>query len=74
MEVAVHRGLNAGNDRTSVHGFTGTYGDYILGKVGRVFPDLAADQLDEPDPVPAPSRTASSPSRRARTPGGSPAF
>jgi isopenicillin N synthase-like dioxygenase len=28
-------------DRTSVHGFTGTYGDYILGKVAKVFPDLA---------------------------------
>jgi isopenicillin N synthase-like dioxygenase len=29
-------------DRTSVHGFTGTYGEYLLGKVGKVFPDLAA--------------------------------
>lgn len=29
-------------DRTSVHGFTGTYGDYLLGKVSRVFPELAA--------------------------------
>ena len=28
-------------DRTSVHGFTGTYGDYLLAKVGRVFPELA---------------------------------
>lgn len=28
-------------DRTSVHGFSGTYGDYILGKVAKVFPDLA---------------------------------
>jgi isopenicillin N synthase-like dioxygenase len=29
-------------DAMSVHGFDGTYGDYILTKVGRVFPDLAA--------------------------------
>jgi isopenicillin N synthase-like dioxygenase len=28
-------------DHASVHGFEGTYGDYILTKVGRVFPDLA---------------------------------
>lgn len=29
-------------DRASVHLFRGTYGDYLLGKVGRVFPDLQA--------------------------------
>ncbi len=29
-------------DRTSVHGFTGTYGDYVVAKVAKVFPDLAA--------------------------------
>ncbi|MGH9017200.1 MAG: isopenicillin N synthase family dioxygenase [Acidimicrobiales bacterium] len=29
-------------DHLSVHGFEGTYGDYIQSKVGRVFPDLAA--------------------------------
>jgi isopenicillin N synthase-like dioxygenase len=28
-------------DQRSVHGFEGTYGQYILSKVGRVFPDLA---------------------------------
>jgi isopenicillin N synthase-like dioxygenase len=28
-------------DRANVHGFSGTYGDYILGKVAKVFPDLA---------------------------------
>jgi len=28
-------------DRVSVHGFEGTYGDYIVAKVGKVFPDLA---------------------------------
>ena len=28
-------------DHANVHGFTGTYGEYILGKVAKVFPDLA---------------------------------
>ena len=37
-------------DRTSVHGFTGTYGDYILSKVGRVFPELAGEKLTEEGP------------------------
>lgn len=27
-------------DRANVHAFDGTYGDYLLGKVGKVFPDL----------------------------------
>ncbi len=27
-------------DKSSVHAFEGTYGDYLLGKVGKVFPDL----------------------------------
>ena len=27
-------------DRASVHAFEGTYGDYLLGKVGKVFPEL----------------------------------
>ncbi len=30
-------------DHVSVHGFEGTYGEYILSKVGKVFPDLAAE-------------------------------
>jgi isopenicillin N synthase-like dioxygenase len=29
-------------DRASVHAFEGTYGDYLLGKVGKVFPELRA--------------------------------
>ena len=29
-------------DRANVHAFTGTYGDYLLGKVSKVFPELAA--------------------------------
>jgi isopenicillin N synthase-like dioxygenase len=27
-------------DGASVHAFEGTYGDYVLAKVGKVFPDL----------------------------------
>jgi isopenicillin N synthase-like dioxygenase len=30
-------------DHASVHGFTGTYGDYLMGKVAKVFPQLAGD-------------------------------
>jgi isopenicillin N synthase-like dioxygenase len=32
-------------DRQSVHGFTGTYGDYLLGKVSHVFPDLRREVI-----------------------------
>ena len=32
-------------DRASVHAFEGTYGDYLLGKVGKVFPDLRSKVL-----------------------------
>jgi len=32
-------------DRASVHAFQGTYGDYVLGKVGKVFPGLQKDVL-----------------------------
>lgn len=32
-------------DGTSVHRFEGTYGDYVLGKVSKVFPDLQKDVL-----------------------------
>lgn len=35
-------------DRANVHAFSGTYGDYLLGKVSKVFPDLAADVSKEP--------------------------
>jgi isopenicillin N synthase-like dioxygenase len=30
-------------DRANVHAFSGTYGDYLMGKVSKVFPKLAAD-------------------------------
>ena len=32
-------------DRASVHAFDGTYGDYLLAKVGKVFPELRAAVL-----------------------------
>ncbi|MEI9991418.1 MAG: 2-oxoglutarate and iron-dependent oxygenase domain-containing protein [Rhizomicrobium sp.] len=32
-------------DKESVHAFTGTYGEYLLGKVGKVFPDLKKDVI-----------------------------
>jgi isopenicillin N synthase-like dioxygenase len=33
-------------DRANVHAWSGTYGDYLLGKVAKVFPELASDKLD----------------------------
>ena len=32
-------------DRESVHAFQGTYGDYLLRKVGKVFPELGGRVL-----------------------------
>jgi isopenicillin N synthase-like dioxygenase len=32
-------------DQASVHAFQGTYGDYVLGKVGKVFPELLREVL-----------------------------
>lgn len=32
-------------DRASVHEFSGTYGDYVLSKVSKVFPELSRDAL-----------------------------
>ena len=32
-------------DKESVHEFTGSYGEYLLGKVGKVFPDLKKDVI-----------------------------
>jgi len=32
-------------DKESVHAFSGTYGDYLLGKVGKVFPDLKREVI-----------------------------
>jgi isopenicillin N synthase-like dioxygenase len=35
-------------DQVSVHEFRGTYGDYLLGKVAKVFPQLRREVLTEP--------------------------
>ena len=35
-------------DRASVHEFRGTYGDYILGKVAKVFPELRGEVEERP--------------------------
>jgi hypothetical protein len=32
-----------------VHAFEGTYGDYVLGKVGKVFPQLMQSVMSEDD-------------------------
>lgn len=32
-------------DQANVHDFEGTYGDYVLSKVAKVFPDLRQDVL-----------------------------
>ncbi len=38
-------------DKASVHAFQGTYGDYLLGKVAKVFPELRQSVLEsEPGP------------------------
>ncbi|HET9237869.1 MAG TPA: 2-oxoglutarate and iron-dependent oxygenase domain-containing protein [Oligoflexus sp.] len=34
-------------DKASVHAFQGTYGDYVLSKVSKVFPDLKQDVLEK---------------------------
>ena len=49
-------------DRASVHAFEGTYGDYVLGKVGKVFPDLRRELQRAPA---APASSTSEPMRRS---------
>jgi isopenicillin N synthase-like dioxygenase len=34
-------------DRASVHGFSGTYGEYLLNKVAKVFPELRNEVLQD---------------------------
>ena len=48
--LGVHAGDDSASrwDHTSVHAFEGSYGDYLLGKVGKVFPDLKQQVLDTP--------------------------
>jgi isopenicillin N synthase-like dioxygenase len=38
-------------DGQNLHAFTGTYGDYLLGKVSKVFPELQRDVLEHDAPV-----------------------
>jgi isopenicillin N synthase-like dioxygenase len=40
IDAPVKDNKDARWDRTSVHEFRGTYGDYLLGKVSKVFPEL----------------------------------
>jgi isopenicillin N synthase-like dioxygenase len=44
-QAAVAADAGARWDGASVHAFEGTYGDYLLGKVGKVFPQLRAKVL-----------------------------
>jgi polar amino acid transport system ATP-binding protein len=32
-------------DKTNIHTFNGTYGEYLLGKIGKVFPGLGKEFL-----------------------------
>ncbi len=43
--TAIHDNRTERWDQASVHEFSGTYGDYLLGKVARVFPQLRQDVL-----------------------------
>ncbi|MBX9695104.1 MAG: isopenicillin N synthase family oxygenase [Cyanobacteria bacterium] len=42
----VHDDADRRWDKSSVHEFEGTYGDYILKKVSKVFPELSRESLD----------------------------
>ena len=42
---ADRRGLPGERVLASVHAFEGTYGDYLLGKVGKVYPGLQSAVL-----------------------------
>ena len=48
----------------SVHAFEGTYGDYVLAKVGKVFPELKAEVLTPGSPPPSPQRETRNETRR----------
>jgi isopenicillin N synthase-like dioxygenase len=43
--VAINETKNQRWDNSSVHEFSGTYGDYLLNKIGKVLPDLKKDVL-----------------------------
>jgi isopenicillin N synthase-like dioxygenase len=44
---SAHRNDDGGErwDRANVHDFSGTYGEYLIGKVSKVFPELAQGKL-----------------------------
>jgi isopenicillin N synthase-like dioxygenase len=48
--AAVSAGGEARWDGQNLHAFTGTYGDYLLGKVGKVFPQLRREVLTDETP------------------------
>jgi isopenicillin N synthase-like dioxygenase len=41
----IHETKNQRWDKSSVHEFTGTYGEYLINKIGKVFPSLKNDVL-----------------------------
>src|SRR6266511_597352 len=46
IDTAVNDNKGERWDRVSVHEFRGTYGDYLLSKVSKVFPELRRGALD----------------------------
>jgi isopenicillin N synthase-like dioxygenase len=50
--AAVSSGGQARWDGQNLHAFTGTYGDYLLGKVSKVFPQLQRNVLSDHQPAP----------------------
>jgi isopenicillin N synthase-like dioxygenase len=53
LPAAAHRGDHAGGQRwdgQDLRAFTGTYGAYLVGKVGKVFPELSADTRHQESP------------------------
>ena len=45
LDAVIADDLNERWDKSSVHEFSGTYGDYLLGKVSKVFPQLRNEVL-----------------------------
>ena len=59
--AAVTEGGQPRWDGQNLHAFTGTYGDYLLGKVAKVFPQLQHEVLTDEAPVAAQPRRAARP-------------
>jgi isopenicillin N synthase-like dioxygenase len=47
VSAPVHDNKEERWDHASVHEFEGTYGDYLMGKVAKVFPELRSKVLKE---------------------------